>query len=69
MTDFVRGIIIEELNHPCQVYSVNGCTDEVRNDENNGERELNIDWSNTNEYLVTIYRFQVTKLVTENNRL
>ena len=43
MTDFVRGIIIEELNHPCQVYSVNGCADEVRNDENNGERELNID--------------------------
>ena len=43
MTDFVHGIIIEELFHPCQVYSVNGCTDEFRNDENNGERDLNID--------------------------
>ena len=50
MTDFIRGIIIEELNHPCQVYSVNGCTDEVRNDENNGERELNIDL-NTNAFI------------------
>ena len=50
MTDFVRGIIIEEMFHPCQVYSVNGCTDEVRNNEINGERELNVDL-NTSAYI------------------
>ena len=32
-TDFMRGMILEEMFHPCKVYSLNNCTDEVRNSE------------------------------------
>jgi hypothetical protein len=45
-TDFIRGIILEDMFSPCQVYSINNCTDELRNAQVEHENELNIDVNN-----------------------
>ena len=45
-TDFIRGIILEEMFSPCQVYSINNCTDELRNAPVEHVNELNININN-----------------------
>ena len=40
-TDFIRGVILEELCHPCRVYSLNNCTDKVRNSITEHVDEIN----------------------------
>ena len=41
-TDFIRGMILEEMFYPCKVYSLNNCTDEVRNSDEEHVDEMNI---------------------------
>ena len=41
-TNFIRDVIFEELFHSCKVYSLNNCTDEVRNSNTEHVDEMNM---------------------------
>ena len=43
MTDLARCVMFKEMFAPCVVYSVNNCTDEVRNGAVEYKNELNKD--------------------------
>ena len=43
ISDFVGGVILEDMIAPCVVHSVNDCTDEVRNGAVVHENKLNKD--------------------------
>ena len=39
--DFLKGLVLQDICYPCNVYSVTMCRDDLRNSSNSGDFELN----------------------------
>ena len=51
--DFLRARIIEELNHPCTIYSINNCYDKVRLVSNQNSTNINVN-AGSHQFLTTL---------------